>query len=152
MPWVRFDDQFPLHHKVAGLSDKTYRLASEAIFWCARNLTDGHISAQNLHQIRPALRSPASHASVLVSRHLWHPAGEGCDSEKCPAPLGDDGWVVHDYWEYQPSKAQVMKERAATAKRQAKFREARNAVSNGVTAPDRHGVTPPDSNPAPTRP
>jgi hypothetical protein len=152
VPWVRFDDQYPIHHKVAGLSDKTYRLATEAIFWCARNLTDGHISAQNLHQIRPALRSPANHASVLVSQRLWHPADESCDSEKCPAPVAGDGWVIHDYWWYQPTKAQVVKEREATARRQAKFRAAHNAVSNAVTAPVSNAVTPPVSNAAPARP
>jgi hypothetical protein len=152
VPWVRFDDQYPLHYKVAGLSDKTYRLATEAIFWCARNLTDGHISAQNLHQIRPALRSPASHAAVLVSQRLWHPAGEGCDAEKCPAPVAGDGWVIHDYWQYQPTKTQVVKEREAAARRQAKFRAAHNAVSNAVTTPVTDGVTPPVTNASPTRP
>jgi hypothetical protein len=152
VPWVRFDDQFPLHRKVAGLSDKTYRLHTEAIFWCARNLTDGHISAAEMHQVRPGIRSPASHVAVLVSRRLWHVAGESCDSEKCPAPLGSDGWVIHDYWEYQPSKAQVLKERAAAARRQAQWRAAHNAGSNAVTDNVTDAVTNAVSSPSPARP
>jgi hypothetical protein len=156
VPWVRFDDQFPIHHKVAGLSDKTYRLHTEAIFWCARNLTDGRISDTKLHQIRATLRNPATHVSVLVSLQLWHPPGEDCPSEKCPATGSDGDWIIHDYWFYQPSKAQVLREREASARRQAQWRAAhsgdRNAVTdtvtNAVTDEARNGV----SSPAPARP
>lgn len=149
MPWVRFDDQFPLHRKVAGLNDKTYRLHSEAIFWCARNLTDGHIPKHDLNQIRPALRSTTTLAAHLVSRGLWHLAGDDCPSDKCPAPAGEDGWVIHDYWDYQPSKAQVIREREANARRQKQWREThRNGVTDSVTG----SVTDTVTNTAPSRP
>ena len=152
MPWVRFDDQYPIHRKVAGLSDKTYRLHSEAIFWCARNLTDGVISVLNLRQVRPGVRGLTAHADVLVKRGLWHLAGEDCASEKCPAPAGEDGWVIHDYWFYQPTKDQVQREREANARRQARFRGGRNAVTNSVTDGVTNGVTAPVSNASPARP
>ena len=48
MPWVRFDDQYPIHRKVAGLSDTAFRLHSAAIFWCVRNGTDGFVPEEDL--------------------------------------------------------------------------------------------------------
>ena len=153
MPWVRFDDQFPIHRKVAGLSDQAYRLHTEAIFWCARNLTDGSILAPDLRQIAAKWRRPQLYVTELILRQLWHLADEECPSEKCPAPVTGDGWVIHDYWAYQPSKARVIKDREATAKRQADWRAAHSngvtdSVTNPVSADVSHGV----SEAAPARP
>jgi hypothetical protein len=152
VPWVRFDDQFPIHRKVAGLSDRAFRLHAEAIFWCARNLTDGHIAAAEITLLCPTKRKLSDHIAVLVSRGLWHTADEDCASETCPAPAGGDGWVIHDYWFYQPSKARVLKERAATARRQAQWRAAHNAGSNAVTDAVTNAVTSTVTNAAPARP
>lgn len=58
MPWVRFDDQFPIHRKVDGLSDAAYRLHTSAIFWCARNLTDGFVSEEDLDGVTARVRTP----------------------------------------------------------------------------------------------
>ena len=120
MPWVRFDDQFPIHRKVAGLTDARYRLANEAVFWSARNLTDGRIAVDELQQIRT--RAKRSDADDLVRRGIWHTADQSCESEHCPPP-GPDGWVIHDYWEYQPSKDKVLREREAARKRQQLWRD-----------------------------
>jgi hypothetical protein len=140
MPWVRFDDQFPIHRKVDGMSDAAYRLHTSAIFWSARNLTDGFVSREDLDGVTARVRTPARFAAECVRRGVWHLAGQDCPSLKCPAPVDKPGWVIHDYWVYQPTKEQVVKEREAAAKRQAKWRAARNgagqprnAVSNGVS-------------------
>lgn len=146
MPWVRFDDQFPIHRKVDGLSDAAYRLHTSAIFWCARNLTDGFVSREDLDGVTARVRTPERFASECVKRGTWHEAGTPCASEKCPpAPDGETGWVIHDYWEYQPSKEQVLHDREKAAERQANWR-ARKGGSNGVTAPakPRNAVTRPD--------
>jgi hypothetical protein len=125
VPWVRFDDQFPIHRKVAGLSDRAFRLHAEAIFWCARNLTDGRVSAADLPQIcrrfAASKRSLRTQVEELILRGNWHPAGEDCPSEKCPAPMDGDGWVIHDYLDYQPSAARVRQERDAKAARQQRW-------------------------------
>jgi hypothetical protein len=142
MPWVRFDDQFPIHRKVDGLSDAAYRLHTSAIFWSARNLTDGFVSEEDLDGVTARVRTPSRFAAECVKRGVWHHAGQACPSEKCPAPVDNDGWVIHDYWEYQPSKAQVVADREAAAKRQAKWRAAHNGSSNGVTN-DVTNATPP---------
>ena len=144
MPWVRFDDQYPIHRKVDGLSDAAFRLHTSAIFWSARNLTDGLVSEEDLGGVTARVRTPARFAAECVRRGVWHGAREPCDSEKCPGPVDSDGWIIHDYWEYQPKKAQVIRERAAAARRQAKWRAAHNGSSNAVT----HAV----SSPSPPRP
>lgn len=123
MTWVRFDDLFPIHRKVAGLSDACFRLVSEAIFWCSRNTTDGVIRASEITQIT---RGNKQRAAQLVDAALWHAAGDLC--ERCTARLADagtaeppDGWVVHDYLDHQPSRAKVDADKAAKAERQAKW-------------------------------
>lgn len=126
MPWVRFDDQFPIHRKVKGLSDPAFRLHAEAIFWCARNLTDGFVPAADLPDVGSA-RRPLKSVPELVIRGIWHLADEVCGSKQCPAHVDnhpesvDEGWLVHDYFDYQPSKAKVLKEREAKAVRQQRW-------------------------------
>ena len=144
MPWVRFDDQYPIHRKVDGLTDAAFRLHTSAIFWCARNLTDGFVPEEDLDGVTARVRTPSRFAAECVRRGVWHDARHRCPSQKCPGPVDGDGWMIHDYWEYQPSKEQVIREREANARRQKKWRDAHNASSNGVS----NGV----SNSAPARP
>ncbi|WP_157995875.1 hypothetical protein [Thermomonospora amylolytica] len=162
MPWVRFDDQFSVHRKVTGLSDAAFRLHVSAIFWCARNLTDGVVPEEDLEDVCARVRSPKRFVAEMVRRGAWHEIGTECDSEDCPAHPDNavtngvtDGWVIHDYLEFQPSKARVIREREENAARQKKWREQqkrkrqnRNAVTNGVSntasnsAPSRPGPVP----------
>lgn len=128
MTWVRFDDQFPIHRKVGGLTDALYRLHTEAIFWCARNTTDGVIRRDELPQVSQRARPAA--AATLVQRGVWHTADELCG--RCKDALSEagtspppDGWVVHDYLVFQPSRAKVSKERDAKAERQKRWLDKR---------------------------
>ncbi len=101
MPWVRFDDQFPIHRRVAGLSDGAFRLHVAAIFWCARNLTDGFVSAGDVVNVGGS-RRPYRLVDELVGAGAWH--------------VADGGWQIHDYLEYQPSRTKVLDRRALRAK------------------------------------
>jgi hypothetical protein len=114
MPWVTFDDQYPIHRKVSGLSDAAFRLHTAAIFWCSRNLTNGFIQKADLGDVRPQLRAPGRFAAECVSRGVWHVSGFDCPSQTCPAPRDGDGWVVHDYLEFQETKVNVLTRRAET--------------------------------------
>jgi hypothetical protein len=145
MPWVRFDDTFPTHRKVDGLSDAAFRLHVSAIFWCARNLTDGVVPEEDLDLVTARVRTPARFTAELVGRGLWHGSGHACPD--CPDVAS--GWVIHGYLEFQPSKEKVLVDRRSSADRQKAWRDrhsqsnrngSSNAVSNGP------------SNPAPTRP
>jgi hypothetical protein len=147
VPWVRFDDQFPINRKVSRLSDAAFRLHVSAVFWCARNLTDGAVPEEDLDDVCARVRTPERFVTEIVGRGLWHEIGYQCDSDVC---LGHPdnavsntvtkGWVIHDYLEYQPSKSKVLDERKGNAERQKKWREQRkqereerNGVSNAVS-------------------
>jgi hypothetical protein len=117
MPWVRFDDQYPIHRKVKPLSDSEMRFHIEAIFWCARNLTDGFVPAEDVSDVS-AVRRPHKVIPCLVARGLLHEAGHVCQSPKCQPSPGGDGWMIHDYLDYQPSKLKVQAGREAKRVRQ----------------------------------
>lgn len=133
MPWVRFDDQYPIHRKVDGLSDAAFRLHTSAIFWSARNLTDGFVSREDLDGVSARVRTPERFAAECVKRDVWHDARWPCPSEKCPGPVDGDGWIIHDYWEFQFTKEQVLQQREANRHRQKQYRANHNGSSNGVT-------------------
>ena len=116
MPWVRFDDQFTIHRKVDGLTDAAFRLHVAAVFWSARNLMDGFVPGEDLDLVCARLRAPSRFAAECVSRGVWHEARTPCASEKCPGPVDNDGWVIHDYWEYQPTRDKVLADREMKAK------------------------------------
>jgi hypothetical protein len=160
MTWVRYDDNVANHPKVAPLDDATYRLWRESIEWCAHNLTDGIIRAFQLPIT--SVRASKPRANRLVKGGLWHTPGTVCDSPKCP-PAGEDGWVIHDYWDYQRTGEQVRADQEATRARQRKWLEKaragkRNGGTNaGANAPPNgvsDGVSDAsyNSNPAPPRP
>lgn len=119
MTWVRKDDQMPINRKVSVLSDPAYRLDDEALCWASRNLTDGRVPLDELPDI--SRRGIRRNADELVKRRRWHRAEDPpCPSEYCPTP-GPNGWVIHDYLEYNPSREQVLKERAVKAERQKRW-------------------------------
>lgn len=132
MPWVRLDDRFPSHRKVALLSDRAFRLYVSALCWCSENLTEGAISERELPFVA-RLRGVKKAAEELEAAGLWDPTA--------------DGWMVHDYLEYNPDRARVQADREANAARQKAWRDrkraereakaARNATRNGVTHDER---------------
>ncbi|NED75322.1 hypothetical protein G3I51_23965 [Streptomyces sp. SID9944] len=129
MPWVKLEDRFPSHRKVALLSDRAFRLHVSAICWSAENLTDGRISDRELPHVAH-IRGIKATAKQLEDAGLWDRT--------------DDGWLIHDYLDYNPSREQVVADRKKNAERQERFRRrkngkptppdgARNGSSNGVT-------------------
>lgn len=161
MPWVRFDDQFTINRKVSRLSDAAFRLHVSAIFWCARNLTDGVVPEEDLEDVCARVRTPERFVTELLGRGLWHEIGQQCASEYCPShpdagdAVASSGWTIHDYLEFQPSKERVLADRKDSASRQKKWRDKRkqssqdrNGVNNGVSNAGSNG----GSNAAPPRP
>lgn len=129
MPWVKLDDRFPTHRKVALLSDRAFRLYVSGLCWSSENLTEGRILAKELPLIS-RVRGPKTAAAELEAAGLWDRA--------------DAGWVIHDYLEYNPDRARVQANREANAARQKAFRERKKAErdtrNEGSNAP-RNGVT-----------
>lgn len=117
---LRFDDQFPLHRKVSQLSDGAFRLHVEAIFWCARNLTDGFIAQDDLGGVS-RYRQPRGYVTECVRRGSWHEVNDGTISQECdecrqryPALTGN-GFVIHGYLDWQQTRTKVLETRAQRA-------------------------------------
>jgi hypothetical protein len=92
MAWVRLDDQFPDHPKVAGLSNDALCLHITAMCWTAKQQTDGKLPSRLLSRLAWRCQDPAMASHELVEAGVWE--------------VDDvDGWNIHDYGEYNPTKA-----------------------------------------------
>lgn len=138
MTWVRLDDRFPSHRKIALLSDRAFRMHVSALCWSAENLTDGVIQDRELRLVAH-VRNMTATARELVTNQLWVRI--------------EGGWRIHDYLEYNPSRDQVLSERQKNAARQQAFRDRKKGSSTPPptqteTPPEikRNGVTPPVTN------
>lgn len=124
MPWVKLDDRFPSHRKVALLSDRAFRLHVSALCWCSENLTDGHITDRELPLVAK-VRSVKATAQQLVDAGVWDRTA--------------DGWAIHDYLDYNPSREQTAAERKKNAARQEAFRKRRNGKPTPPPSGDSNG-------------
>jgi hypothetical protein len=91
--WVRLDDGYPEHPKVADLSDAAFRADVEGTCFSSRSRRDGHIPAGVA--LRMWGKGPITE---LVAAGKWH-EGRGCGTETCILGTGD-GYVVHDFLDY----------------------------------------------------
>jgi hypothetical protein len=126
VPWVRIDDGFPEHPKVAMLSPGAIGLHVTALCYCNRNLTDGQVE-KGIEKRLTSTTNVARYVNELVRRGLWRDEG--------------DAWRIHDYLEYQPSREKVLEERAAAAERQRRARE-KAAAKRAAQPDDQSNVTP----------
>lgn len=114
MPWIKIDDQFADHPKIAEVGPLAGFLYVAGLCYCGRYLTDGFIPRGQVRKlidvddVTPLL-------TALVMAELW---------DEC-----DGGYLVHDYLEYNPSGEQVKAERKAAAERQKTFRERRRQAN-----------------------
>lgn len=95
--WFRLDADFAENRKVSGLSDRAFRFHVAGLCYCARNLTDGHISARGVRVVAAVLevRQAAARTSELVAARLWHKDSAG------------DGYWINDYLSKQDSRAEA---------------------------------------------
>lgn len=102
MPWAKLDDQYPTKDKLvrAGLEAMGFDVAG--ICYCARNLTDGFIADDDLVVVYPSTRQPKRLADHLVKVGRWE--------------REEGGYRIHDYLDYNPSRAEVLAKREARSK------------------------------------
>lgn len=136
MPWVKLDDSFTDHEKVEALSDRAFRLHVAGLCFCARMLTDGVIVTDRVRRLLPKVTKGMVDELLAAGVWLTHP----------------EGFEVHGYLDYNPSKEKVLETRAATAARKAAFlarkaekEAAKNAVRNA--SGNASGGTLPQPNP-----
>lgn len=130
MPWVRLDDSFPDHPKIAMLSPAAGWLHVCALCYCGRHLTDGLVP-KGVEKRLTSTTNTTRLVNELIRARLWVDEG--------------DAWRIHDYLDYQPSREKVEKERDSAAERQRRAREkaaekgALRAVNQASdTHPSRH--------------
>lgn len=125
MPWIRIDDHYDEHPKFARAGPLGVVMWLAGLAYCNRNLTDGFIpwavarSLVSWEFLRPAQDDPKREL-------IWTVAlGTGMHGEDVACPLVidllvdaglwdevDGGYRVHDYADFQPTRATVIAERA----------------------------------------
>lgn len=120
MPYLNLDDNFPEHLKVDALSDAAFRLHVAAMCYCAKQLSDGHMTADRPARLVRNFRRAT--LNELLRAGLWHTRGEGCGTNTCPAGV-DGEYAIHDYLQWNKSRTWWEAKRLKDAERQAKWRE-----------------------------
>ena len=135
--WTRLSDDFFAHPKVVRAGRDARDLYLVALTHCNRHLTDGFVGVEYLRRLtaEAEIDDGAACAGRLVEVGLWEP--------------GDGGWMVHDFLDYNPNRAEVEAKRAKTAARVGDWRKRRKAGSNAVTHPGTSPVTNGGSTPSP---
>ena len=130
MGWAKFDDQFTDHPKVVAAGPMAELLAMRAVIYCARYETDGHVQAAQLPRLTVGITSPKKQVRALVDAGLWTVDDDG------------DGWWVHDFLDYHPSRADKDEERAKARERMAKARGNKGRGSPGSSSDVRANTQP----------
>jgi hypothetical protein len=105
--WVRLDDTLHSHPKVLDAGLEALGLWALALSHCGAYLTDGHVRRAAAMRLAGAPDVLERLASTLVRVGLWevHPSG--------------DGWQVHDFLAYNPSRAEVQSQRSDLSEKRA---------------------------------
>ena len=142
MVWARLDDQMLDNPKIAKAGIYGFAMHVAGIIWCCRNLSDGHIPYSRVTSLLTLDRVLIDTSNPLAL--LDGPSSMGGDDGLDPYVVADhlvtcgmwirtaDGYEIHDFLDYNPSRAEVESKRAANARKQAKSREKRK---NGVRSP-----------------
>lgn len=136
MVWFKVDDTFHSSRKVKAIP-RAQRLAAIGLWtlagtWSAQEETDGSIPAYIVEDL-----GGEKSAEWLVKVGLWDEA--------------DDGYLFHDWTDYQPTRAQLDERREKERQRIANKRATRKVVASN-TEPTPPQVDPVLNYPVPSRP
>lgn len=133
MPYLNTDDGMDEHPKIEALSDAAYRLLHAAMRYCARNLTDGYVPLSRARRLTDTGGDPV--AAELVRAGVLHDLGEGCpdadsvEARTCHAVGRKGHYIVHDYLQWNHSKAWWEKRRRDDAERRRKYLARKNGAA-----------------------
>ncbi len=103
MTWLRLDDRFAEHPKIAGLTNQAFRDHVAAMCYCARNRTKGRVSTGVIRLLRISPKTVAELTKAIV----WDPGD-------------DDDYFIHDWATFNPPAREMTEEdKAAEAERKA---------------------------------
>lgn len=108
MAWFKLDDHFGNHPKVNKAGNAATGLWVRCATYCAEYLTDGHIPPE----VARSYGKPRE-INALLDAGLWIQNGDG-------------GYVIPDYLEFNPSRAQVEADRDAARQRMGARRRGTN--------------------------
>jgi hypothetical protein len=119
MAWFALDDGFDTHPKVRKAGNAAVGLFVRLGVHATRHLTEGHLDGDIVRRYgtEPNVRK-------LIAVGMLH--GHGHDCLRCPQPADGD-FVIHDYLDYNKSRAQIEAAREAARKRQTRGRETARA-------------------------
>ncbi len=131
MAWARLDDAMCFHEKVVEAGNAAVGVWVRLISWSSQHLTDGEVPEKVARLVAGESRGALAaleRANLVLRRSQSNPKDPGV-------------YVIHDYLEYNPSKAEV----------EAK-REKDRVRKGGISAPVPPGPTAASAPPDPTRP
>jgi hypothetical protein len=153
MSWAKLDDQFHAHRKATKAwrgHPRALGLHLLAMSYCAGHLTDGLVDDEFVEEKIPQTRERSAATDALVDAELWE--------------REDTGWRIHDWLDFNPSKADTLAKRQKEADRKARGRASQRGecppnvhpdtgeVSARTTSGVRADETDPSVGPDPTRP
>lgn len=153
MSWAKIDDQFHGHRKATKAwrgHPRALGLHLLAMSYCAGHLTDGLVDDEFVEEKIPAKRERDAVTNSLVEAELWE--------------REDDGWRIHDWLDFNPSRTDTLDKRRKEADRKARGRAAQSRVCPPNVHPDTGEVSArtngavraddfdPSDGPDPTRP
>lgn len=105
MAWMRIDDRVRTHPKIVKAGPAPGWFWFCGICYCREHLTDGFIPTEMLASLCPGvgIGSARRHTQVLVRVKLWHET--------------DGGYQVHDFLDWNPSRAEVVAKREKDSER-----------------------------------
>lgn len=108
MPWARIDDIFYTHPKVrkAWRCRPALGLHMMTLAFCMHHGTEGSVPSWFVEDQLPDPRERTAAVGALVDCGLWSENG--------------DGWIVHDFLDYNPSNEDVQARKEADRERKRK--------------------------------
>jgi hypothetical protein len=138
MSWVRLDDSIADHPKIAPLSSDAFRRYINGLCYCNRQLTDGVIPRAVAGGLVPGSRAVSRQIRELITAGLWEETATG--------------YVVHDYADYQPSKADALALRAKRAEAGRRGGQSKSGSKRQANPEAKHKLTRAFSHPIPIDP
>lgn len=103
MTWTKLDDGFDDHPKILGLSLVAEIVQVRALLYANRFRTDGHIPAGAMSKLLRGSERLRLDGRKIAAEDVVQELLEAGVWEKNGAP----GWLVHDFHDFQPSKASL---------------------------------------------
>lgn len=112
MTWARLDDSFYDHPKTVQAWDTNpvaVGLHARALSYIAKHEIDGKLPENVVRMWMPDQRDRARAVKTLIELDIWHENGAG--------------YIVHDYLDYNPSRADLTARRESDRSRKAAERK-----------------------------